>query len=159
MTKEANINNIVYAILSTILYDVRENTGRTQLHIHREASIVGIRGVTGGYEEFVMMNHISRDEHRYIMVVEAKRGNIELGLIQCLLSMRDMRNNNAIEVYGFVTNGEYWAMVIYDGKCFRKTPPMVVFFRGIKNNKELWIEEYSIIVDCITAAICASVTN
>ena len=45
-TKEANINNIVYAILSTIVYDVRKNTGRTQLHIHREASIVGIRGVT-----------------------------------------------------------------------------------------------------------------
>ena len=73
---------------------------------------------------------------------------------QCLLALKDMRENNGVgEVFGFVTTGESWQMLSYDGASFRVTCEMHVLFDGMEQDKELWMKENSILVDCIYAAL------
>ena len=54
---------------------------------------------------------------RYLIVVEAKRDSLGKGLIQCLLSLKDMYdvNNDKKSVYGFITTGVDWQLIKYDG--------------------------------------------
>ena len=55
---------------------------------------------------------------------------------QCLLSMRDMwDNNDGGIVYGFVT-GEHWQVFRYDGKEFQKTRTITALFEGMDGDPE-----------------------
>ena len=55
-------------------------------------------------------------------------------------------------MYGFVTTGEYWQMVRYDGMEFRKTRNITALFGGVDGDP-VWMKDCSIIVDCIEAAL------
>jgi hypothetical protein len=152
--KESNINHLVYATISPILDDFIRMTGRKNLQLRSEKEIVSTDGETGGTEEFVM-DLISVTEENFVLIVEAKRSSIGKAMKQCLLAMKDARDSNGGEgkMYGFVTTGESWQMVEYDGKLFRKTETMVVLFDSMNENKERWMKDYSALVDCMNMAL------
>ena len=75
---------------------------------------------------------------------------------QCLLSMKDMGDNNAGgNVYGFATMGESWRMLNYDvsGGLFMATNKIEVIFQTMGREKEKWMRNLSIMVDCVYAAL------
>ena len=43
-------------------------------------------------------------------------------------------------------------MLRYDGKSFQMTRMFVVLFGGMGNDKERWMKDYSILVDCMNVA-------
>ncbi|KAF8468149.1 hypothetical protein BDZ91DRAFT_721991 [Kalaharituber pfeilii] len=59
--KEANINDLVYIIINPIISDFRRRTKRN-IRLRREKEIIAADNMTGGYEEFVVMNLISVKE-------------------------------------------------------------------------------------------------
>lgn len=60
------------------------------------------------------MDLVSVVERNFVLVIEAKRSSLGETMKQCLLSMKDMRDNNGGgKVYGFVTFGEIWRMISY----------------------------------------------
>ncbi|RPB13386.1 hypothetical protein P167DRAFT_112262 [Morchella conica CCBAS932] len=105
-------------------------------------------------EEFVMMDMISVMEQYSVLVIEAKRSSLGEAMKQCLLAMKDMRDNNSGgEVYGFVTTGETWRMLRYDGISFKMTRKIEVLFEGMGQEKGLWMKDYSALVDCMYVAL------
>jgi len=57
-------------------------------------------------------------------------------LKQCLLSLKDARDQNGGgAVYGFITTGELWQMLKYDGK-FQMTDTMQALFHSMEEKKE-----------------------
>lgn len=72
---------------------------------------------------------------------------------QCLLAMKDAKDNNGGgEVYGFVTTGDTWRMLKYDRE-FQMTNKIDVLFDTMSEEKDRWMKDYSILVDCIYAAL------
>ncbi|RPB29519.1 hypothetical protein L211DRAFT_776092, partial [Terfezia boudieri ATCC MYA-4762] len=72
----------------------------------------------------------------------------------CLLAMRDMRGNNGQGmVYGFVTTGEDWRMLSYDGTNFRMTRKFNAMFDGMEEDKVRWMKDYCIVVECMLFAL------
>ena len=75
-----------------------------------------------GMEEFVVVDLISVAEEKSVLLIEAKRSSLGEALKQCLLSLKDLGDNNGGgEVYGFTTTGKSWRMIRYDGKTFSQT--------------------------------------
>ncbi|KAF8538492.1 hypothetical protein BDD12DRAFT_842333 [Trichophaea hybrida] len=152
--KESNINHLVYATISPILCDFIRKTGRATVQLRSEKENISTDGQTGGTEEFAVLDLISVKDERFIFIVEAKRSSLGQAMKQCLLAMKDMRDSNGHgKVYGFVTTGEQWQMFEYDGTWFRKTNVMIVVFDSMDDEKEKWLKENSILVDCINFAL------
>ena len=151
--REPNVNDLVLLILNPILSDFRRSTGRN-IRLRREKQIISIDGETGGDEEFVVMDVIKIKEKRFVFVVESKKSSIGEGMKQCLLTMKDMRDNNGTgEVYGFITTGDSWRMFSYNGVVFQMTRKIEAVFEGMDQERELWMKEYSIVVDCMYGAL------
>ena len=126
------------------------------IRLRREKKIVSVDGETGRKEEFVMMDVVSVTERNYVLVVEGKTGSVGEAMKQCLLSMRDLwDNNNDGEIYGFVTTGESWRVFRYNGVLFEGSRKMDVLFLGMENDGGMdeWMINYSIIVDCLVAGL------
>ncbi|KAG0633431.1 hypothetical protein HOY80DRAFT_991622 [Tuber brumale] len=142
--KEPNINDLVFSILAPIVTDFRCKTGRN-ICLLREKQITASDSKTYGYQEFVLVDLIGLEPEKYVFVVEAKKSSLGEAKRQCLLAMKDMgdRNGGGM-VYGFVTNGEQWQMLRYDGTVFTQTHNFL---------REKWMKEASIVVDCIHAAL------
>ncbi|KAF8534478.1 hypothetical protein BDD12DRAFT_860159 [Trichophaea hybrida] len=152
--KEANINDLVLLIILPMIDDFMCRTGRQKVRLCREKQIVSRDFETGGNEEYVVIDQISLAEERYIFVVEAKRSSLGAAMGQCLVSMKDMGDNNGGGVvYSFVTTGESWRMLSYDGKSFQVTDKIDVMFGTIGKNKEKWMRDYSVLVDCMYTAL------
>ncbi|RPB26528.1 hypothetical protein L211DRAFT_770070, partial [Terfezia boudieri ATCC MYA-4762] len=97
---------------------------------------------------------VSVAEERFVLIVEAKRSSLGQAMKQCLLAMKDMRDNNGEgEVYGFVTTGESWQVVIYDGVTFQLSGKVDLVFPWMGQAKQKWMKECGIIVDCINMAL------
>jgi hypothetical protein len=152
--KEGNIGHLVYATISPILSEFIRMTGRKSIQLRSEKEIVSTDGETGGTEEFVVVDLISVREERFIFVIEGKRSSIGKAMRQCLLAMKDMRDNNGVGiVYGFMTTGELWQMVTYDGELFKMTESFFALFPDMEEDKERWMKDYSVVVDCMYAAL------
>ena len=152
--KEASINDLVFSTISPILRDFIRRTGRKGIQLRRVKQIVATDEEAGGFEEFVVVDLISVTEERYVLVVEGKRSSVGKAMKQCLLAMKDMRDNNGDgKVYGFVTTGELWQMIEYDGKSFRMTDSINVVFGTMGEKKERWMKEGAVLVDCINFAL------
>ncbi|PUU76419.1 hypothetical protein B9Z19DRAFT_1088385 [Tuber borchii] len=151
--REANINDLVYSILAPIVADFRKSTGRN-IYLRREKQITALDCRAYGYQEFVLVDLIGLENEKYVFVVEAKKSSLGEAKRQCLLAMKDMGDRNGRGViYGFVTTGEQWQMLQYDGTVFSQTDHLLVLFRGVGQRKEKWMNEASIIVDCIHAVL------
>lgn len=141
--------------MSPILSDFRRKTGR-RIRLLREKEIVFIDSKTGGIGEFVAVDMIGGTGQRFIFVTEAKKSSLGEAMKLCLLAMKDMKNNNdggGGEVYGSVTAGESWRMLRYDGTSFALTRKIEVLFEGMDQEKDKWMSNYSIIVDCMNVAL------
>ena len=154
--KVASINDLVFSTISPILRHFIRRTQRKDVQLRRGKEIVATDEETGGFEEFVVVDLISVTEERYVFVVEGKRSSIGKAMKQCLLAMKDMEDNNGTgdgKVYGFVTTGEVWQMIEYDGKSFRMTNNINVVFGTMDKEKERWMKEGAVLVDCINFAL------
>ena len=81
-----------------------------------------------------------------MLIVEAKKVSLGEAKKQCSLSMRDMRvNNGGGTVYGFITTGDGWRMVSYDG-TFMITEKMELLFDTMDEDKQRWMEDYFVYV-------------
>lgn len=97
------------------------------------------------------MGQISVESETFVLIIEAS--SVGLAMKQCLLAMKDMRDNNGGgTVYGFVTTGESWRMLSYDG-AFQLTNKMNVLFDTMGKKKDRWMKDHSAIVDCINVAL------
>ena len=157
--KEGNVYDIVNAVLLSTLSDFKDKSQRDDITLHREKEIISVdEEETGGMEEFVVIDVISstdeEEQRAYVLVVEAKRSSLAAAFRQLLLSLKDMRDTNREKgvVYGFATTGEDWQMVTYDGK-FQLTEKFSVMFPRMRESKERWIKEFSVIVDLMYIAL------
>ena len=65
-------------------------------------------------------------EEKFVIIIEGMKGTAGEALKQCLLSLKDARDQNSGGVvYGFITTGESWRMLRYDG-TFQMTNKMDV---------------------------------
>ncbi|KAI5780243.1 hypothetical protein DFH27DRAFT_361544 [Peziza echinospora] len=154
--KVPNVNDLVFTIVLPMVTDVRRKTGRS-LRLVREKEIVSTDNVTGGEEEFIVMDRIQVTEQKFVLIVEGKRSSTGEGRKQCLLAMKDAWGNNGFQdgfLYGFVTTGEHWEMFRYDGTSFSVTERLSAIFQGMERNKKRWIDNYSAVVDCLYSALC-----
>jgi len=155
--KEANINDLVYATIHPILFDFACKTGR-KLRLEREREVVSSDSDTvssdSETEETVAVDLISMPKKKFIFIIEAKSSSLGLAMKQCLLGMKGMKDRGARgEVYGFITTGEVWRMLKYDGESFRLTTKFSVLFGGMEYRKETWMKDYSVLVDCMNVAL------
>ncbi|PUU80209.1 hypothetical protein B9Z19DRAFT_1173202 [Tuber borchii] len=151
--KEVNVNDLVLYILGPILFDFQKETGR-EIKLRREMELVSSDSQTGGFEEFVIVDTISTTETSFLLIIESKRTTLGHGIRQCLLAMYDMFSyNQGGKAYGFVTTGELWRMIQYDGTKFQMTETFHCLFGEIGQEKGRWMEEFSVVVECILAAL------
>jgi hypothetical protein len=152
--KEANISDLVYATMVPILADFKRQT-RFAVHFQRkEKEIVSVDSETGGTEEFVLMDLISMANDKFVFIVEAKRSSVGEAMKQLLLAMKDARDiNDGGAVYGFTTSGDIWQMVSYNGESFEITEQFFSLFPLMREEKERWLKDYSVLVDCVYVAL------
>jgi hypothetical protein len=149
---EANVSDLVYTIISPILSSFRRKTGR-DVRLRREKEIISVDGETGGKEEFVVVDLIGEAEEPFVLMVKGNRSSLGQAMKQCFLAMKDMKvRNGRGRVYSFVTTGESWRMLSYD-EIFRMTDKMEVLFDTMGGAKERWMKDYSVLVDCMYAAL------
>ncbi|RPA93678.1 hypothetical protein L873DRAFT_1815520, partial [Choiromyces venosus 120613-1] len=147
--KEGKLNDLVYSIISPILAVFRCKTGRG-IRLEREKEIISTENETGVRKEFVVMDRVSVTEERFVLIIEGIRSSAGEAMKQCLLSMKDMRDNNGTGVvYGFVTTGDTWQMLRNDGTSFQLSEKMHVLFYNMGEDRETWMKDYSVLVDCM----------
>jgi len=56
-------------------------------------------------------------------------------------------------VFGFITTGESWRMLKYDGTSFQVTEKFDAVFETMREDPERWMRDYSIVVDCVYVAL------
>ena len=158
--KEASITDIVGMVLICSLAAFKRDENKPNLRLRREREIVGPDGDTGGVEEYVMIDIISVTTDKIVLVVEAKRDNMDKCLTQCLLAMKDAYDNNqkynesqnitiTRSVYGFTTEGIHWRLVIYDGNSFRMSDEIKTMAPDMAQERDSWMKECSVIVDVL----------
>ncbi|KAF8416251.1 hypothetical protein EV426DRAFT_578791 [Tirmania nivea] len=152
--KEANVCDLVLPTILPVLYDFKEKAPRKRVTVMREKQVVSEDSEVGGFEEFVVMDVISIMAERNILIFEAKRESLGAAMGQCLLAMKDLRDGNkGGMIYGFVTTGDVWRMLSYDGATFQVTDRLFMVFDLMRDDKVKWIREYSLVVDCLYAAL------
>ena len=151
--KEASVSDLVLFIIAPIIHEFRRRTGRRYVKLFREKQLVSSDNETGGFEEFVV-DSIAMLEQKYILIIEAKRVSLGAAMGQCLMAMKDMVGSNYGGVlYGFVTTGDSWRMLSYDGALFQVSDKLHVVFDTMGKDKDKWMREYSLLVDCMYAAL------
>jgi hypothetical protein len=149
--KEENMTDLAGIILISTIADFREQENRPGIKLRREREIVAKDKVTGGLEEFVVIDFINVNTDRYILVVEAKRSTIAESLKQCVLALKDAydNNNDGKCIYGFLTTGLSWQLVVYKDERFSLSEDFKVAFPLMKKDKKRWLECCSVIVDAL----------
>ncbi|KAI5792692.1 hypothetical protein FPQ18DRAFT_17147 [Pyronema domesticum] len=151
--KEANVSDLIYSIIGPSIYFMRKKT-ECMIRLAREKEIISIDNEAGGTEEFVVLDFISVTKEKFVFIIEAKTSSIGQAKKQVLLAMKDARDNNGGgTVYAFVTTGERWQMLSYDGKGFCLSRKMTALFEGMDEDKELWMKDCSVHVGCIVVAL------
>lgn len=156
--REANINDLVYSIVITIIAEFKRKSGLLNLQLQRGRHVITKKPYYPEYEEaeeqFVVVDQLSVTKEMYVLIIEAKSSSLDEALKHCLLALKDARDNNREGVvYGFVTNGETWRMLSYDGISFQVTRKFDVLFRGMDRDKLMWMMKFSLVVDCLYVAL------
>ncbi|RPB01533.1 hypothetical protein L873DRAFT_1803235 [Choiromyces venosus 120613-1] len=127
-----------------------------KLHLSRQKEITLIDSSTSGMEEFVVMDYISHDQIKYILIVEAKKASLGEARKQCFLSLKNMWDcNGGGTVYGFVTMVDSWRMISFDG-TFKMSEKIELMFDSMDKDKERWMAAYSILIDYFNVALSNS---
>ncbi|KAG0133218.1 hypothetical protein HOY82DRAFT_538324 [Tuber indicum] len=150
--KVASINKIAALTVDPIIGLFKQETNK-KLSLTRKKEITSIDSRTRGMMEFVVMDHIPFQQKKYILVVVAKKVSLGEARKQCFLSLKDMRDcNGGGTVYGFITKGDTWRMVSFDG-TFKISNQMHLMFDGMAKEEEEWMAHYSILIDCFNVAL------
>ncbi|PUU82247.1 hypothetical protein B9Z19DRAFT_1159244 [Tuber borchii] len=153
--QKANIIDLAFLIILPILTAV-QRTNERRLSLRRGKTIMSNDSKTWGYQELVVIDIVGIGNRKFVFVVEPKKVDLALAKKRCYLALKDMRDNNARGVvYGFITTGEQWQMVSYNGQDFTQTKSFLVLSHDMENKKETWMKESAIIVDCIHTALCS----
>ncbi|KAG0138282.1 hypothetical protein HOY82DRAFT_534939 [Tuber indicum] len=119
----------------------------------REREITSKAKSKRGMKQFIVRDYISLTDERYIIVVGSKREALAEARKQCFLALRDMRDDaGGGTVYGFVTTGEYWNMITFDGQ-FQIGQTLPLLFETMTKDEHKSLEDYSILVDCFHVAL------
>jgi len=105
-------------------------------------------------QEFLVFDEVAINEEKSVLMIEAKQASIRQAMTQILLAMRDATDNNSGGIiYGFITTGDDWRMLSYDGGDFVITNKFMVLFDTMRDGKEVWLQENAVIVDCMLIAL------
>ncbi|KAG0635007.1 hypothetical protein HOY80DRAFT_481724 [Tuber brumale] len=149
---EATINDIVFFTIYHIIAQFNDET-KQNLRLAREKEITTTDSRTGGREEFVVMDLISCIQKKYVLAVEAKNTSVGEAIKHCFLALKDMRDyNGGGTVYGFVTQGDSWRMISFDG-TFTLSKKIELLFDDMGENQKEWMADYSTIVECFNVAL------
>jgi len=146
----ANVNDLILYIMGPILWDFNIELDEGNARLRREKEIISPDSKTGGYGEFVVVEEpwIGED---FVLIIESKPC-LGDAIKHCLLAMKDMWSiNSKGKVYGFVTTGEDWRMLSYDGTRFEMTDKFTVLSTAKPTEQQM--KEVSVLVDCIIAAL------
>ena len=137
---EAKISDLVAIILLPIVIAFRRETGR-KLHLQRELDTIST-------------NFIGIKGHKFVFVAEAAKSSIGQAKRGCMLTLKEMGDNNPGGViYGLVTSGDVWQIIRYQREIFTQTNSIQVAFRTMEHDKAKWLKESSIIVDFLDTAL------
>lgn len=102
-----------------------------------------------------MIDSIESDKEIYVLIVEAKRSDLDKAFQQCALVIRDAyaQNNDNVPIYGFMTTGVQWKLIKYDGTQFQLSEDFSAAFPLMKDERERWMRECSKIVDVIYSTL------
>ncbi|KAF8467410.1 hypothetical protein BDZ91DRAFT_793760 [Kalaharituber pfeilii] len=131
--KEANVNDLVYAILNSMMSDFRRKI-ECKVRLSREKEVVAVDAATGDPEEFAVMDWVSVKDKKYVLIMEPKRTSIGM-------------------VYGFVAMGEHWQILRYDCIAFVQMENLPVLFRNMGCEEERWMTHFSMLVDLMNCAL------
>ncbi|KAG0135879.1 pyridoxal phosphate-dependent transferase [Tuber indicum] len=149
---KGNLKDIVLFTIHPIVAQFKIETTRN-LRVVREKEIFSPGSTTAGMEEFVVMDLISFHHEKYVLIAEAKMLPLSEAREQCFLSMIKMRDlNGGGTVYGFITTGESWRMISFDGK-FEVSEKIQLMFDTMDHDEKRWIADYSILIDCFNVAL------
>ncbi|KAG0642390.1 hypothetical protein HOY80DRAFT_639808 [Tuber brumale] len=149
---QATINDIVFFTTYHIIARFNEET-KQNLRLAREKEITTTDSRTSGREEFVVMDLRSYNQKKYVLAVEAKNTSVGEAIKHCFLALKDMWDyNGGGTVYGFVTQGDSWRMISFDG-TFMLSKKIELLFDDMDENEEEWMADYSTIVECFNVAL------
>lgn len=153
-----NIADLVFTIISPILgaYKREMDVG----DLRRRRRIIYVNDEIDGREEYITLDLVTLYDKEHIVIVGGIGSCLEQAMKQCLLTMIDMDCKNR-KVFGFVTTGESWRMIEYKTRINRKfgmfkmTNKMGILFNTMveAKGKAIWLKEYSVLVDCMYAAL------
>ena len=150
---EANINDLVFTVLIPVISMFKRKTAQN-LCLKREKAIIVKDGEMSGNQQFVMVDLVGVNDRKFVFVVEAKNESLGEAKKLCLVTMKDIGEmNEGGVVYGFITTGEDWKMLRFDGTTFTQSESFSVLFHNMAKNKQRWMQEGSVVVDCIHATL------
>jgi len=154
-----NIHHLVYAMVNPLISAFTRKTGKKLLFQPGKA-ITAVSSNSKGYLETVSADMIGLKNQEFILIVETQSDSLGVAKRQCLLVMQDMRENDStFGVYGFVTTGEFWQMLNFDGGVFTPAEILQVLFATMTQDKARWMEEAGIVVDCLHLALRSGVIS
>ncbi|KAG0642115.1 pyridoxal phosphate-dependent transferase [Tuber brumale] len=110
--KEASINDVVVFTIYPSVAQFKDET-QQRLRLAHQKEIDWVDSSTGGV---VVMDCISSNDKECVLIVEAKKAALGEAIKPCFLSLKAMRDSNGGgTVYGFVTIGNSWRMISFDG--------------------------------------------
>ncbi|KAJ3220931.1 hypothetical protein HK099_003890 [Clydaea vesicula] len=158
--KESNITDFAFITLAHIIKYYKDIENISSIKLRRENVITSKDGETGGKEEFIIIDCIEMKD-RYILIIEAKTTSLINCLKQCILALKDCydNNNDGKQVFGLLTTGIAWQIVIYTDEEINISEEIPSAFPLMSHDKDRWIKNYSMIVDCIYNILYISTKN
>ncbi|RPB23700.1 hypothetical protein L211DRAFT_879955 [Terfezia boudieri ATCC MYA-4762] len=97
------------------------------------------------------MDKINVGEKKFILVV--KKVSFGEARKLCFLALKDMRDiNGRGTVYRFITTGDSWEMVRFDG-TFEISKKMDILFDTLDKDEQKWMDDHSMLMDCLNVAL------
>lgn len=148
---ESVVTDYVGTILRAIISYCKIKMNREDLILSREKQIISKDEQVDGNMEFLVIQKIDAHNTRYVIVVETKRDALGKGLVQLLLALKSMweTNNDQKSVFGFVTTGIVWQLVIYDGQTWKLSEPSTLLIGNMDQQEERWLKNNTQILDVI----------
>ena len=68
--------------------------------------------------------------------------------------MKDAQNlNGGGKVFGFITSGKQWRIIVYNGTQFQQSEGVDILFANMSSEEDRWMETGSVIVDMVFTAL------
>jgi len=148
----ANVEDLVYTIVNPIITAFKRTT--RQKSFSTKKAITALGSNASSYLHPVKTNIIGLESQEFIVLVETMSESLGEAMLLCMLTMKDLAEDNSIFVVcGFVTTGEFWEMVRFDGRVFTPTETLQVLFSTMAQDKESRLKEAAIVVDCLHLAL------